>query len=152
MANEKIKAWEQQKGESQKAYAAFSVYLELENRSISKVAEKLSVSIPNIRKWSGKNNWLARAAAYDSSIVEAKRKAIIKQAEKDAIRKNEVSDLLYEKAKPALAQLSLHRISAHGIVEMLTLSNALRDESRELQLANEEDENIDTIVIQRRGD
>lgn len=152
MASEKLKAWEQQKGESQKAYAAFSIYLELEHRSISKVAEKLSVSVTNVRKWSGKNNWLERAAAYDSSIVEATRKDKIKLIKKAIERKLLISDKLFDKAMAALEQIGINRFSVRGITEALGLSNAVLNEAVEMTATTEEEGTIDTIIIQRRGD
>lgn len=153
MASDKVKVWERQKGETDKAYAAFKIYLEIEDRSITKVAERLSVSVQNVRKWSGKNNWLDRAAAYDSSVVEATRKLKIASI-KDAIRRKlDLADRLEEKALLALKEISLNRISGRTIVEMLTLANQLRNEAREIEMLFDEIKNdAPTIVIERRGD
>lgn len=152
MPSDKIKIWERQKGETSKAYSAFKVYLEMEDRGIQKVAERLSVSPQNIRKWSGKNNWEERAAAYDSSIVEAMRKSKI-AAIKDTIRhKLDLADKLEKKALLALEQINLNRISGRTIVEMLTLANQLRNEAREIELLLEGlDNDAPVIVIERRG-
>lgn len=146
MSNE-IKIWEQQKGETNKAYYAFKTYLELEERSIPKVAEKLSVSTQNIKKWSSKNNWSERAAAYDSSVVEETRKAKIKLIKDDIKRKLLLADKLEEKALNALTQINLARISGRTIVEMLTLANQLRNEVRELETIFESQDDVPRIII-----
>lgn len=151
MASE-IKIWERQKGETDKAYSAFKVYLEMKDRSIKKVAEKLSVSVPNVRKWASKFDWDERIAAYDSSIVEATRKSKIKAIKNSIERKNNVAGKLEDKALSALEQISLSRISARGIVEMLTLANMLRNEAQDAELSTDENEDIPTIIIKRAGE
>ncbi len=152
MPSDKIKIWERQKGETEKAYSAFKVYLEMENRSIPKVAQKLTVSTGHIKKWSSKNNWLERAAAYDSSIVEETRKSRIAAIKKAINHKLNLADTLEEKALVAFKEVSINRISPRVIVEILTLANQLRDQAFELlKLLDENDDNAPVIVIERRG-
>lgn len=149
MAN--VKIWERQKNETDKAYSAFEIYLETESRSIKKVAEKLSVSAPNVRKWASKFDWTERAAAYDSSIVEETRSAKVTAIKNSIDRKNSIAGKLEDKALTALEQISLSRISARSIVEMLTLANTLRNEVQDTELSADEGD-VPTIVIKRAGD
>ena len=60
--------WERQEGESAKAWNAFRLYRDMEptERSIAKIAAKLGYSAPVLcERWSMRNNWVARALAYD---------------------------------------------------------------------------------------
>lgn len=58
--------WDRQKGESRKAYEAFSIYRDLgPSRSIAKVAEKLGKSKSLLERWSRKWNWVERTEQYD---------------------------------------------------------------------------------------
>ena len=146
-----IKIWERQKDETEKAYSAFKIYLEMEDRSIKNVAEMLRVSEQNVRRWTNKYNWSERAAAYDSSIVESTRKAKVKLIESAIKRKNNIAGKLEQKALQALENISLAKISARSIVEMLTLANVLRNEAQEIEMATEENDDVPQIIIKRAG-
>ena len=41
MSNENLRPWERQENESEKAFSAFKVYLEMEDRNICQLAEKV---------------------------------------------------------------------------------------------------------------
>lgn len=57
---------QQQQGESSKAYAAYIAYRDLgENRSLEKVSQELTKSVPLLKRWSAKYEWVARALAWD---------------------------------------------------------------------------------------
>ena len=68
---EETRAWEQQPGEPDRAYAHFAKWLALENRTLSKAAKPLDLSIGHLRDLSSKHGWQSRAAAYDQA--EARR-------------------------------------------------------------------------------
>jgi hypothetical protein len=69
--------FEQQERESNKAFAAFKIYLELgPERSLSAVAEKLGKSKTLIERWSGKYDWPARVQAYAAHLALVEREAI----------------------------------------------------------------------------
>lgn len=68
--------WEKQENETAKSFNAFRLYRDMEpaSRSLAKVAEKLGYSAPVMCEgWSRKNDWVSRAASYDSHIDELKR-------------------------------------------------------------------------------
>ena len=69
--------FEQQERESNKAFAAFKIYLELgPERSLSAVAEKLGKSKTLIERWSGKFDWPARVQAYAAHLALVEREAV----------------------------------------------------------------------------
>ena len=143
----KLKIWERQPDETEKAYSAFKIFLEMEDRSISKVAKYLSVSVQNVRKWSSKYDWFERAASYDSSIVEVTRKLKISAIKETIRRKTAIAGKLEEKALKALDEIKLNRISGRTIVEMLTLANQLRDEAMEVEKLLDETQNETPVIV-----
>ena len=64
-----MKVWERQEGETEKAYSAFKIYLEMPERNLTKLAKHLSKTRQNISNWANKYDWESRAAqAYDTCI------------------------------------------------------------------------------------
>src|SRR5947209_9333731 len=69
-------------GESRKAFAAFSLYLDLgPARSYQRVAQELSVSLSLIKRWGRRWGWQERAAAWDEHLAEKKRQAQVAAVE-----------------------------------------------------------------------
>jgi hypothetical protein len=79
-----LQPWQRQPGETDKAWAAFVTFRNLEpsERSLSRVVSELGKSRGLIERWSSRNNWRERAEAWDeeqdlrllSSRVEAKKR------------------------------------------------------------------------------
>jgi len=70
-------AFEQQPRESAKAFAAFSLYLNLgPQRSTAAVANKLAKSEQLIRRWSAKFAWTDRVAAHAAHYAIIEREAV----------------------------------------------------------------------------
>jgi hypothetical protein len=68
--------FEQQPRESDKAFAAFSLYLGLgPQRSIAAVAEKLSKSEGLIQRWSSKFGWPSSVQTYSAHLAVVEREA-----------------------------------------------------------------------------
>jgi hypothetical protein len=68
--------FEQSERESGKAFAAFSLYLSLgPDRSIAAVAQKLSKSIPLLKRWSVRFDWGGRVAAHAAHLAVVEREA-----------------------------------------------------------------------------
>jgi hypothetical protein len=67
MAYIKQHSWQQQPGESPKAFQAFVIYrnLELKERSLQKVGAELGKSRCLIERWSSRWGWVERAAEWD---------------------------------------------------------------------------------------
>ena len=69
--------FEQQPRESDKAFAAFSVYLSLgPERSLATVARRLQKSVTMLGRWSAKFDWLGRVAAHGAHLAIVERDAI----------------------------------------------------------------------------
>ena len=70
-------AFEQQPRESNKAFAAFSLYLSLgPERSTAEVAKKLAKSEQLIRRWSANFAWTDRVAAHGAHLAIIEREAV----------------------------------------------------------------------------
>ena len=147
-----MKVWERQEGETEKAYSAFKIYLEMPERSVQTVSKKLQKCSQLIGRWANKYDWKSRAAAYDSSIFDSVRKANINSLKVSIQRKNNIASKLEEKALTALESLNLSRISGRTIVEMLTLSNQLRNEAAEMEQANDTSSRVTSITIKKFGE
>jgi hypothetical protein len=69
-------AFEQQPKESDKAFAAFSLYLSMgPQRSLEQVANKLAKCSRLIKNWSSKYGWSDRVGAYVSHLATVERQA-----------------------------------------------------------------------------
>lgn len=68
--------FEQQPKESNKAFAAFTLYLGMgAERSIPAVAGKLSKSVGLVQRWSSKFDWPARVQAHSEHLAVTEREA-----------------------------------------------------------------------------
>src|SRR6516165_9804649 len=69
--------FEKQSRESDKAFAAFSLYLSLgAERSLAVVAQKLHKSVTMLGRWSAKFDWPTRVAAHGAHLAIVEREAI----------------------------------------------------------------------------
>jgi hypothetical protein len=76
-----VLAFEQQPRESQRAFAAFSLYLSQgPDRSLSAVGAKLGKGKRQMEKWSRRWSWAERVTAYGTHMAELERRAIEDQA------------------------------------------------------------------------
>jgi hypothetical protein len=87
--------FEQQPRESAKAFAAFSLYLNLgAERSTAAVAKELAKSEQLVRRWSAKFGWTDRVAAHAAHLAVVERGAIEAAARgKAAVWENREQDL-----------------------------------------------------------
>ena len=68
--------FEQQEKESDKAFAAFALYLSMGlERSIERVARQLNKSHTIIGRWSGRWRWVERVSAHASHLATVEREA-----------------------------------------------------------------------------
>ena len=78
--------FEQQRRESNKAFAAFKVYLELgSQRSLVAVATKVGKYRSQMERWSAKFEWPARVQAYNAHVSAVERQAIESRAVEKAV-------------------------------------------------------------------
>jgi hypothetical protein len=84
---------EQLPTESAKAYAAFVAYCEMgSQRSLEKVCQQYTKSIPVLKRWSAQHRWQERVRQYDAAVLEehnaalrAKRNQEIERLRQDAL-------------------------------------------------------------------
>jgi hypothetical protein len=70
-----MNAWDQQEGETPKAYAAFCAYRDItESRSLRKAAQNLNKTLTHIAEWSEHWDWVGRCRAYDAYLELKNRK------------------------------------------------------------------------------
>lgn len=70
-------SFEKQPRESEKAFAAFSLYLSLgPERSLASVSQKLAKSEQLLKRWSAKFDWPARVAAHGAHLAIVEREAM----------------------------------------------------------------------------
>ena len=93
--------WERQQGETSKAFGAFTAYRDMpaSERSLSKVAQMLSISRGTLLRWSARFSWVSRVEAWDDEQDRHKRAAQTKAIESMAER------------HAATAQLALQAVS-----------------------------------------
>jgi hypothetical protein len=78
--------FEQQPRESAKAFAAFSLYLNLgPQRSLTEVAQKLHKSVTMLGRWSAKFAWTDRVAAHGAHLAIIEREAVEAVARSKAV-------------------------------------------------------------------
>ena len=77
-----MKPWERQEGESDKAFAAFRVYLEMgPKRSIAAVAQECTKSVSLIKRWSKRWDWRVRVRKHTDSLTAKTDRQVQHQAE-----------------------------------------------------------------------
>lgn len=105
--------WERQKGESEQAYEAFTVYLGQPRgrRSVREVARTLSKSGSLIMRWSSEWGWVGRAAAYEQA-QDRRLAADLDQQRRDALdRHAQIARLMQSKAIEALRKVDVDRLA-----------------------------------------
>lgn len=147
MKNEK-KLWERLNGESEQAYSAFKIFLQMESRTISAVGKKCGKSRNLIDRWASKYFWRERADAWDKSILEEERKARIKNRAKAVTRQENLGKLLQQKAAEILQNANTKKGSFYAATQMIEIGCKLINESYEFEKADSDDSTI-TINITR---
>ncbi len=129
------KPWERQPDETTKPYEAFCVYRDMGiERSIRKVAERLSKSETLMARWSTKNNWVERVTAWDDEQERIEREAAQKQQLEDIkkMRKRHaaIATQMLIKASTALQSLPPDEVKAADISRMVDVASKLERISR----------------------
>lgn len=120
------KPWERQKGESEKAFEAFSAYRDMGvERSIRAVSQKLSKSKTLIDRWSRDKNWVERARAYDNDLEREARAKAIKDRQNMTARHIGIAMQLQKKALEALKGLSVDDMSPKDVKEYIKMATDL---------------------------
>jgi hypothetical protein len=118
---DEVRPWDRQPGETSKAYEAFSIYRDMgAQRTVRGTAERLSKSQQLINGWSGKNDWVRRAAAFDSLPARKTEEAYTEMAARVAAQHERLATKLAERLErnldllPEGADPSIKWSTAHG--------------------------------------
>lgn len=116
-----LRSWDRQPGETSKAYEAFVIYRDAgPARSVRFVSEQLSKSQTVIKRWSSGNNWVERAAEWDSMPSRAVSDAFADMATRIAAQHERVATKLLDRLEtnldllPAGSDPSIRWSTAHG--------------------------------------
>ena len=155
------KPWERQKGESEKAFEAFSLYRDKgASRTLISVAEELQKSYTLIRRWCDRWNWEDRVRDYDNDLEREAKKNAQKGLRDMYTRQTKIAMQVQEKALQALKQLNIEAMSPKDIKEYIRMATELERLNRTLSAAPDESKKAgsgslaDTIIAayQRRKD
>jgi hypothetical protein len=129
-------------GESARAWEAFTIYVELgATRSLRRVAERLNKNETTVNDWSGKYDWVERAAAVDEAIARAKLQERVKaeaaQERKRVVRKGKLDRSNYD----------IGRRLRHRALQMLEWP--LEETEKEEVSISEDGQVLKKIIIQR---
>lgn len=117
--------------ESEQAYEAFKIYIELGNqRSIQAVADKLQKSYTLIKRWKDRWNWKDRALEYDNKIEMEAQSAVIAERKKMIRRHIKLAMAMERKASKALKNMSEDEMSAKDIKEFVKVATELERMNR----------------------
>ena len=107
-----IAPWEQQPGESAKAFEAFAIYRDMGvERSVRKVTQRLNKSLTLIGKWSSRYNWPERARAYDRDLDRQAHAQAVRDVRSMTNRHIRIAMQVQAKALEALEQLNVATLS-----------------------------------------
>ena len=107
-----IAPWEQQPGESAKAFEAFAIYRDMGvERSVRKVTQRLNKSLTLIGKWSSRYNWPERDRAYDRDLDRQAHAQAVREVRSMTNRHIRIAMQLQAKALEALEQLNVATLS-----------------------------------------
>ena len=110
--------WDRQPRETSKAYAAFVIYRDMgTDRTVRSVAEALNKSGTLIAGWSGKHNWVVRAAAWDSMPGRMVAEAFEERARRIAEQHDRIASKLLDRME---ANLDLLPVGADPTIRWST--------------------------------
>jgi hypothetical protein len=136
--------WERQRGETSRAWEAFSVYRDMgADRSINKTARKLSKNRTTIADWSVKYEWVKRAAAWDAEQDRIARQEQISEIKKMRKRHADLASAMLVKAARALQRIPEDEIRAGDVSRMVETAAKLERISRG---------DVETVIEERQGE
>lgn len=146
-----MSAWERLPDETEPAWNAFKTYLDMDDRSYIKVAERLKKSSTLIYRWASKYNWGERARAWDNSILEEAREEIKRSVGRRLLKQWKQSIALQDKSFDEIIRLLAK--NPRSLKSLTELYNAAAD--RQWTLADragvDERDNELHIIIEDAG-
>jgi len=145
-----VNAWDRLSSESAKAYAAFSLYLEMDTaRSLVAVSRKCGKHKSLLERWSVRHRWQERARDYDVALAQTDFENAISARREMKFRHRQVARLLIEKAAAAAKRLNPAKLGASAVGRIFDA--ATRAERAALGEGEEQYASV-SIVVQRASD
>ena len=140
--------WEQQSGESARAYQAFCLYRDrFPNTSIRAVAQELEKNSRTIAEWSSVHRWTERSQAWVAETDRRRREAFIKE-NTEASRQIAVELAALRRVLTVVPQTLLQRLRDHPdkVMEELAKQSTMSLLDVSIQVARV----FGTLVVQER--
>ena len=144
-----IAPWERQKGESEQAYVAFSLYRDKGlGRTLISVSEELQKSYTLIRRWKDHWDWDERVREYDNDTERKAKKEAEKGLREMYTRQVKVAMTMQAKALKALDMLDVEAMSPKDIKEYIKIATDLERLNRTMSAgkADEAAQNTESIA------
>ncbi len=142
-----MKSWERLENESDAAFEAFKIYLELDDRSYHQVAVELRKSDTLIRRWASQYNWRERASAWDNSILEDVRNDIRRSLSREIKRQWKESIALQRLSFDALSTKDMSKASFKSLNEIYSSARQAQWEIVDRLKLDETDDNIKIEIV-----
>lgn len=134
------RVWERMRDETDKSFEAFCVYLTIPKRGNppkrfkEDCAQELNCTLANISLWASKNNWDARADAYDNYMqFKPVEIAEIARRRELAAEYRDVAKAIREKVKEAIIEIDPLALRIDEMVKLLRVSKDLEIEVKKLE-------------------
>ena len=142
-----MKSWNRLENESDAAFEAFKIYLELDERSIEKVSKALSKSASLIYRWASQYNWRERARDFDNSILEDVRQEIKRSLSREIKRQWKESIALQRLSFEALSVKDMSKASFKSLNEIYNSARQAQWEIVDRLKLDETDDNIKIEIV-----
>lgn len=125
------KPWERQPGESGQAFEAFALYRDKGlDRSCAAVARELSKSVPLIKRWCSRYDWVDRVAQYENYLSEKARRKAEKDREDMDTRHSGLALQVQKRILEALNQMEAGEVPSQDMIAAIRLATDLERTSR----------------------
>lgn len=100
-----MNGWERLPDETEPAFEAFKVYLEMHERSLQKVSAELSKSRQLINRWASRYDWKSRAREWDNALLDDVHETIKREIARRLIKQWRQSIALQDKSFDEIVRL-----------------------------------------------
>jgi hypothetical protein len=136
--NESLKPWEQQEGESEKAFEAFEMYLQMgPERSLAKAAQLLGKSTTLLEEWSRKHFWQSRVRAHRRWVARSVTEELLMGTADMRQRQTAAAIALQNQVLERLVSMSateIEKLSVSEMLAMLKVGSANEAKARDIKL------------------
>lgn len=142
-----MKSWNRLENESDAAFEAFKIYLELDERSYAKVGQKLGKSKTLIDRWGKQYDWQERARDFDNSILEDVRQEIKRSLSRAIKRQWKESIALQRLSFDVLSTKDMSKASFKSLNEIYNSARQAQWDIVDRLKLDETDDNIKIEIV-----